>query len=230
MYKIMIVEDDISIAESLKDYIEKYKYQVFIAKEFDNIIEEFNNYKPDLILMDVNLPVYDGFFWCREIRNISSLPIIFISARTGDLEQIYAMDNGGDDYIIKPFSLDLVIAKINANIRRAYGDYSNIDKGRVLKIGDLSLYCEAFLLKNEDKEIRLTKKEVELLTLFINNYPKVISREKLLSTLWDDESFVEENTLNVNITRIRKRLIEVDAGFFIESVRGVGYRIVEVTK
>ena len=230
MYKIMIIEDDISIAESLKDYIEKYKYQVFIARQFDNIIEDFKEYKPDLILLDVNLPIYDGFFWCREIRNISSLPIIFISARTGDLEQIYAMDNGGDDYIIKPFSLDLVIAKINANIRRAYGDYSNIDKGRILKIGDLSLYCEAFLLKNRDKKIRLTKKEVELLTLFINNYPKVISREKLLSTLWDDESFVEENTLNVNITRIRKRLAEVDASFFIESVRGVGYRIVEVTK
>lgn len=226
----MIIEDDISIAESLKDYIEKYKYQVFIARQFDNIIEDFKEYKPDLILLDVNLPIYDGFFWCREIRNISSLPIIFISARTGDLEQIYAMDNGGDDYIIKPFSLDLVIAKINANIRRAYGDYSNIDKGRILKIGDLSLYCEAFLLKNRDKKIRLTKKEVELLTLFINNYPKVISREKLLSTLWDDESFVEENTLNVNITRIRKRLAEVDASFFIESVRGVGYRIVEVTK
>ena len=105
MYKIMIIEDDISIAESLKVYIEKYNYEVFIVRQFENIIDEFNEYKPDLILLDVNLPIYDGFFWCREIRNISSLPIIFISARTGDLEQIYAMDNGADDYIVKPFSL-----------------------------------------------------------------------------------------------------------------------------
>ncbi|WMM23473.1 response regulator transcription factor [Tissierella sp. MB52-C2] len=228
MYKIMIIEDDISIAENLKSYIEKYNYEVFIVKEFKNIIDEFNRYKPDLILLDVNLPVYDGFFWCREIRNVSNLPIIFISARAGDLEQIYAMDNGADDYIVKPFSLDIVIAKINANIRRAYGSYSNLNKERILKLKDLTLYCESFLLRNRDREVRLTKKEVELLSLFIENYPRVISREDLLRTLWDDEIFVEENTLNVNITRIRKRLAEVDLEFLIESVRGVGYRLVEV--
>lgn len=228
MYKVMIIEDDISIAENLKSYIEKYNYEVFIVKEFKNIIDEFNRYKPDLLLLDVNLPAYDGFFWCREIRNVSNLPIIFISARAGDLEQIYAMDNGADDYIIKPFSLDIVIAKINANIRRSYGSYSNLNKERILKLKDLTLYCESFLLKNGDREVRLTKKEVELLSLFIENYPRVISREDLLRTLWDDEIFVEENTLNVNITRIRKRLTEVDSEFLIESVRGVGYRLVEV--
>jgi DNA-binding response OmpR family regulator len=228
MYRVMIIEDDISIAENLKSYIEKYNYEVFIVKEFKNIIDEFNRYKPDLILLDVNLPVYDGFFWCREIRNVSNLPIIFISARAGDLEQIYAMDNGADDYIVKPFSLDIVIAKINANIRRAYGSYSNLNKERILKLKDLTLYCESFLLKNGDIEVRLTKKEVELLSLFIENYPRVISREELLRTLWDDEIFVEENTLNVNITRIRKRLTEVDSEFLIESIRGVGYRLVEV--
>ncbi|ABR49680.1 two component transcriptional regulator, winged helix family [Alkaliphilus metalliredigens QYMF] len=228
MYKIMIIEDDITIAESLSAYIEKYNYEVFIVRQLEKIMDEFNEYKPDLILLDVNLPIYDGFFWCREIRNISSLPIIFISARTGDLEQIYAMDNGADDYIVKPFVLDVVIAKINANIRRAYGDYSNLTKERILNLKDLSLYCEAFILKNRDREVRLTKKEVELLSLFIENHPKVISREELLRALWDDEMFVEENTLNVNITRIRKRLTEVDARFLIESVRGVGYRLVEV--
>ncbi|MSU01294.1 response regulator transcription factor [Tissierella pigra] len=228
MYKIMIIEDDISIAESLKIYIEKYNYEVFIIKQFENIIDEFNKYEPDLILLDVNLPVYDGFFWCREIRNISNLPIIFISARTGDLEQVYAMDNGADDYIIKPFSLDIVIAKINANIRRAYGDYSHMNKERILSLKDVTLHCESLTLKNINEEVRLTKKEVELLSLFIENYPKVISREELLRALWDDEMFVEENTLNVNITRIRKRLTEVDARFFIESVRGIGYRLVEV--
>ncbi|WP_026477514.1 response regulator transcription factor [Alkaliphilus transvaalensis] len=227
MYKIMIIEDDITIAESLKAYIVKYNYEVFIVRQFEKIMDEFNEYKPDLILLDVNLPIYDGFFWCREIRNISSLPIIFISARTGDLEQIYAMDNGADDYIVKPFSLDVVIAKINANIRRAYGDYSNLTKERILKLEDLNLYCESFILKNGDQEVRLTKKEVELLSLFIEKHPKVISREELLRALWDDEMFVEENTLNVNITRIRKRLTEVDARFLIESVRGVGYRLVE---
>jgi len=187
MYKIMIIEDDVTIAESLKAYIEKYNYEVFIVRQFEKIMDEFNEYKPDLILLDVNLPVYDGFFWCREIRNISSLPIIFISARTGDLEQIYAMDNGADDYIVKPFALDVVIAKINANIRRAYGDYSNLTKERILNLEDLSLYCESFILKNGDKEVRLTKKEVELLSLFMENHPKVISREELLRALWDDE-------------------------------------------
>lgn len=210
MYKIMIVEDDISIAENLKSYIEKFDYEVHIIKDFKNIFEEFQKYNPHLLLLDVNLPEYDGFFWCREIRNISSLPIIFISARTGDLEQIYAINSGADDYIIKPFSLDVVIAKINANIRRAYGDYSNLNKERSLSLKDLTLHCESLVLKNKDKEIRLSNKETELLALFIENYPKVITREELLRSLWDDEIFVEENTLNVNITRIRKRLLEVE--------------------
>lgn len=119
MYRILIVEDGHAIASNLKSYIEKYGYQVFLAENFEDILADFSKYQPNLVLLDVNLPCYDGFFWCREIRNLSNLPIIFISARTGDLEQIYAMDRGGDDYIVKPFSLDLVIAKIKANLRRA---------------------------------------------------------------------------------------------------------------
>lgn len=228
MYRIMIVEDDISISELLKKHIEKYGFECWICSNFDDITTEFIKYDPNLVLLDVNLPKFDGFYWCRQIRNISKCPIIFISARTGDLEQIYAMDNGADDYITKPFSFEIVVSKINANIRRAYGDYAEVKTERTKALGDLKLFCESFTLENKTKKTTLTKKEVELLSILMDNYPKVISRQKLLTAIWDNETFVEENTLNVNIARIRRKIIEIDANFEIEAVRGVGYKLVEV--
>lgn len=224
----MIVEDDNSISEILKNHIEKYDFKCFICSDFENIISEFERYNPHLVLLDVNLPKFDGFYWCRQIRTLSKCPIIFISGRVGEVEQIYAMENGADDYITKPFSLDIVIAKINANIRRSFGDYAKGSFQRNISLGDLTLFLESLVLKNGLNQITITKKEAELLEILIDGFPKVISRVKLLTNLWDDEVFVEENTLNVNIARIRKKLVDVDAKYKIKAVRGVGYKLVEV--
>ncbi|BDR65749.1 response regulator transcription factor [Clostridium tetani] len=228
MYKILIVEDDSSIAELLASHIYKYGIECLICNDFDNILDEFIKLDPNLVLMDVNLPKYDGFYWCRKLRQISKCPIIFISARAGDMDQILAMENGADDYVTKPFSFEVVVAKINANLRRVYGDYAKNENDRILKKGNIIFYFDSLILQNGDKKVMLTKKEAALATTLLENSPKVLSRESLLSKLWDDESFVEENTLNVNVTRLRKKFAEIDAKVEIEAIRGMGYRLFQV--
>ncbi|AAO37417.1 DNA-binding response regulator [Clostridium tetani] len=228
MYKILIVEDDSSIAELLASHIYKYGIECLICNDFDNILDEFIKLDPNLVLMDVNLPKYDGFYWCRKLRQISKCPIIFISARAGDMDQILAMENGADDYVTKPFSFEVVVAKINANLRRVYGDYAKNENDRILKKENIIFYFDSLILQNGDKKVMLTKKEAALATTLLENSPKVLSRESLLSKLWDDESFVEENTLNVNVTRLRKKFAEIDAKVEIEAIRGMGYRLFQV--
>lgn len=226
MYKILIVEDDSSIAKLLSNHIIKYNYDVKNIDDFSKVLEEFKNFNPNLVFLDINLPKFDGFYWCREIRKISKCPIIFISSRAGDIDQIHGIQNGADDYIIKPFSFDLAIAKIESHLRRAYGDYSNI-KDENLEIKGLKLLRESFELEYLEKKIELSKKEMQLLILLMSNFEKVVSRQKLLETLWDDMEFVEENTLNVNVARIRKKLENLNAPLKIEVVRSVGYKIME---
>ncbi|WP_027622951.1 response regulator transcription factor [Clostridium lundense] len=228
MYKVLIVEDDSSICELLASHIEKYGIECFVCNDFDNVLDEFIKFDPHIVLMDVNLPKYDGFYWCRKLRQISKCPIIFISARSGDMDQILAMENGADDYVTKPFSFEVVVAKINANLRRVYGDYAQNENDRVLKKGDIIFYFDSLILQNGDKKVMLTKKEAVLVTTLLEHSPKVLSRESLLSKLWDDESFVEENTLNVNVARLRKKFAEIDAKVEIEAVRGMGYRLLQV--
>ncbi|MCB2314028.1 response regulator transcription factor [Clostridium tagluense] len=228
MYKVLLIEDDRSISELLANHIEKYGIECLVCTDFDNVTEEFIKIDPHLVLMDVNLPKYDGFYWCRKLRQISKCPIIFISARLGDIDQVYAMENGADDYITKPFSFDIVLAKINANLRRVYGDYAKEQQERTLIKGSLIFYFESLILENDDKKVMLTKKEGTLAAVLIENSPKVLSREKLLAKLWDDESFVEENTLNVNVARLRKKIEEIHAKVEIEAVRGLGYRLIGV--
>lgn len=226
MYKILIVEDDSSIAKLLSNHIIKYNYDVKNIDDFSKVLEEFKNFNPNLVFLDINLPKFDGFYWCREIRKISKCPIIFISSRAGDIDQIHGIQNGADDYIIKPFSFDLAIAKIESHLRRAYGDYSNI-KDENLEIKGLKLLRESFELEYLEKKVELSKKEMQLLILLMSNFEKVVSRQKLLETLWDDMEFVEENTLNVNVARIRKKLENLNAPLKIEVVRSVGYKIME---
>lgn len=226
-YKIMIIEDDGQIACLLKEELQKYQYQCYVCTDFEKIVETFNEFHPHLVLVDINLPVYDGFFWCRQIRNVSKCPILVVSARSGDMEQVYAMENGADDYLVKPFSREVLVAKVNAMIRRNYGDYAIRKNESIEKLGEMSLCKETFVMRFKDKKVVLSSKETRIMALFIEKYPMVISREKLMSTLWDEDSFIEENTLNVNIARVRKRLAEIGAPYQIETVRGVGYRIIE---
>jgi OmpR family two-component system response regulator YxdJ len=222
----MIVEDDINIAELLGSHIFKYGYTPYVAKNFDDILSEFNELEPHLVLLDINLPKFDGYYWCRKIRQVSNCPIVFISARSGEIEQIMGIESGGDDYITKPFYYDVVVAKIKSQLRRAYGSYATNSSERIVELEGVSLYPERPEIGYKDKNILLTKKEAVLAEILMRNYPKTVSRQLLLEKLWDDESFVEENTLNVNVARLRKRFEELGIDNAIETIRGVGYKIV----
>ncbi|MBY0756864.1 response regulator transcription factor [Clostridium sardiniense] len=224
-YKIYIVEDDVSISLLLKDYITKYGFDVKVANDFEDIMKEFNEFNPDLVLLDINLPKYDGFYWCRKIRQKSKIPIVFISARDSGMDQVMALESGGDDYITKPFYYEVVIAKIKSQIRRAFGDYAPKINERIVELDGLKFYKDRSELEFNDKILIITKKEGILLEYLIKRYPKVVSRDFLLEKIWDDIEFVEENTLNVNVSRIRKRLKELGIENGVETVRGLGYKL-----
>lgn len=222
---VYIVEDDISISTLLKDYMNKYGFEAVIVENFNNIMEEFDELTPSVVLLDVNLPKFDGFYWCTKIRQKSNVPIIFISARDSGMDQIRALESGADDYITKPFYYDVVIAKIKSYIRRAYGEYSPKLDERIVELDGLKFYPERLELKYKSKDLVLTKKEGILLECLMKKYPKVVSRDYLLEKIWDDIEFVEENTLNVNVSRIRKRLYDLGIEDGVQTVRGVGYKL-----
>ena len=224
-YKVYIVEDDISISTLLKDYIEKYGFEVIVEENFDDIMITFESFKPHLVLLDVNLPKFDGFYWCRCIRQQQNLNIIFISARDGNVDQIRALESGADDYITKPFYYDVVMAKIKSHIRRVYGEYSPKIDERIVELDGLKFYPERLELELNGENLIITKKEGILIECLIKRYPKVVSRDYLLEKIWDDIEFVEENTLNVNVSRIRKRFEELGIDNAVQTVRGLGYKL-----
>lgn len=223
--RIFIVEDDLKIADLLAETLRKYHYEVETAKDFDRILEEAEAFEPHLILLDINLPSYDGYYWCRQLRLETTCPILFISARSGEMDQIFALENGGDDFITKPFHYEIVLAKIRSHLRRAYGEYALKQDERSVKAGRITLYLERMELHVKNEVIPLQKKEAVILSLLLAQYPKVVSREQLLEELWDDQAFVDENTLNVNMTRVRKKLADYGVLSVIETVRGAGYRL-----
>lgn len=225
MEKIMIVEDDLKIADYLQTYIEKYGYDVLKADDFENLMDVFRKFQPDLVLLDINLPRFDGFYWCRQIRLESICPVIFISARTGEMDQVMALENGGDDFITKPFHPDVVMAKIRSQLRRAYGEYAAKGNERILQKDGLKLLPERLELRFQDDTVSLTKKEADIIETLMNRHPRVSGREDLLEKLWDDQVYVDENTLNVNITRVRKKFLELGITGAVETVRGAGYRL-----
>ncbi|HFU7073241.1 TPA: response regulator transcription factor, partial [Bacillus cereus] len=176
-------------------------------------------------LLDINLPSFDGYFWCRQIRGVSTCPILFISAREGTMDQVMALENGGDDFIPKPFHYEVVVAKIRSHLRRAYGDYAPKLEERMIEQQGLCLYPERLVLKLRNEEIDITRNEAILLETLMKNYPRVVSREVLLNKLWDSESYVDDNTLSVNTTRVRKKLQTLHIEGAIETIRSVGYRL-----
>lgn len=227
MYTIMIIEDDKKLSSLMKNHLERYGYKAYTAEDFSNIKSEFVNLSPHLILMDVNLPFYDGFYWCRDIRTVSNVPIIFISARDSDMDQVMAIENGGDDYITKPFSYDILLAKIKGVIRRVYGSYSENSSSEVYEVKGLFLHMDQNVVEYKGKKLELSKREFGLLYSLLKNVNKIVSRETLLEILWNDIDFVDDNTLSVNMTRVRKRLEELGLVDIIQTKRGVGYCIVD---
>ncbi|EEM16757.1 MULTISPECIES: response regulator transcription factor [Bacillus] len=225
MVKIMIVEDDPKIAELLSSYIEKYGYQAIVIVDFQRVLDIFSQEKPELVLLDINLPSFDGYYWCRQIRAISTCPILFISAREGTMDQVMALENGGDDYIPKPFHYEVVMAKVRSQLRRAYGDYAPKIEERMIEQQGLTLFPERLVLQLRNQEIDVTRNEAILLEMLMKNYPRVVSREVLLNKLWDSELYVDDNTLSVNTTRVRKKLQALGIQGAIETIRSVGYRL-----
>lgn len=175
-FKICMIEDDSDLAGLVKEYLERYDFEVSICEDFKNIDKFVDGHGPDLILLDINIPYFDGFYWCNEIRKITRVPIIFTSARTEDYDQVRAIMSGGDDYITKPFSYDLLLAKVNSQLRRAYGEYANKETGSTC--GDCSFNKLRFTLKCKDKQIDLPKNEAILIGILFDSYPNVVSREK----------------------------------------------------
>ena len=222
MKEILLVEDDLDLARELSLALNKWGFTVYRIERFDNILKEFLEKKPMLVIMDVNLPYFDGFYWCEKIRDISKVPIIFLSSRDSNMDVIMGINNGGDDYITKPFSVEVLISKINALLRRSY-DYVSSDS--LLYYDDIILDTEKCILKRGDKSIELTKNELKILSLLIKNKDKVVSRDKIMMSLWDDDEFVNDNTLTVNITRLRNKLKYIGIEDFIKTKKGLGYMV-----
>ncbi len=223
MYTILIVEDDPKIAELLRANIEKYGYSAKVADDFERITETFRESGAQLVLLDVNLPKYDGFYWCRQIRAESVCPILFISARDGQMDQVMALENGADDYITKPFHYEIVLAKIRSHLRRAYGEYAAGAEEKKVEAGGLVLYPERLSLTCGERSAELSQKETLLIDALMRREGRVVGRDRLLGLMWEDHHFIDDNTLNVYVTRMRKKLKELEAKAGIEVVRGAGY-------
>lgn len=222
MHKIYVVEDDSIIAGSIKKYMDGWGYDVKVVKDYYNIINEFANYNPHLVLMDITLPNFNGFYWCSEIRKISKVPIIFISSATENMNIVMAINMGGDDFVSKPFDLSVLLAKVQAMLRRTYDFASQTNllenNGLILDIGNTTaVYNEC--------TIELTKNEFKILKILMEERGKTVSRENIMTSLWESDSFVDDNTLTVNVTRLRKKLENAGLINYIETKKGIGYYI-----
>ena len=222
MYRIMIIEDDRGIAGAVASQAKLWNLDARPVSDFSNVMSEFAEYSPALCLIDISLPFYDGYYWCMEIRKVSRVPIIFISSKADNMNIVMAMNMGADDFIKKPFDISVLTAKVQAILRRAY-DFSNDSmflehRGAFLNTGDNSLTFNG-------EKISLTKNEYRILLCLMENKGKTVSREKLMEALWETDSFVDENTLTVNINRLRKKLDKSGLENFISTRFGVGYII-----
>ena len=222
MFKIMVVEDDVSLKNIIAKCLTKWGHDVHQIENLENIIEEFKNYNPELVLLDINLPFYDGFHWCNEIRKISKVPIIFISSRNSNMDVIMGV-NLGADYIQKPFSVDVLVAKVNALLRRTYNFVDN-NSNQIIHNG-VTLDLSTATINYEDNTIELTKNEIKILHELMKYKGQIVSRNKLMKKLWDNDWFLDDNTLTVNVNRIRSKLNEIGLEDFIETKRGLGYII-----
>lgn len=222
-YRILLVEDDHKLAGLLADELRRFGYEVVAMENYQHLREEFLSIASHLLLLDINLPQYDGFYWCRQIRAVSRVPIIFISARADDLDQVRALENGGDDYITKPFNMELVLAKVSSCLRRTYGEYALRRDPEVLRVGNLFLEKSKNQVVSGENVVELTAKEFLLLWCLAEHAGEIVDRTQLLEALWDDVDFVDDNTLTVNVARVRRRLTELGLPDAIETKRGQGY-------
>ncbi|WP_271401880.1 response regulator transcription factor [Salinicoccus roseus] len=225
MSKIFIVEDDMPLYGELKSRLEEWDHAVTGVSDFGNVVHDFIQSEPDLVIIDITLPKYDGFYWCRRIRDISSVPIIFLSSRNHPSDMVMSMQMGSDDYIQKPFNFEVLVAKVQALLRRAY-QYRQQDVD-VVGFRDAVFDFKKLTVSREGAVLDLTKNESFILSILVGSRNQVVSRETLIEQLWDDAKFISDNTLTVNINRIRKKLEEMGLEDAIITKTGLGYMLKE---
>ncbi len=222
MYKILIIEDDMTMADIMKKQIEAWGNEVSYVRDFQNVLTNFTEYDPHLVLIDIMLPFYNGYHWCKEIRQISNVPIIFISSAADNMNIVMAMNMGGDDFITKPFDINVLIAKLQAILRRTYDISGKVPilehNGAILNLNDM-------MIVYNDEKIELTKNEFRIIQTLMESKCKVVSRDTLMTRLWENDCYIEENTLTVNVTRLRKKLDSIGLVDFIKTKTGLGYII-----
>ncbi|WP_046176369.1 response regulator transcription factor [Domibacillus indicus] len=225
MFKLLLIEDDTTLFEEIKDRLIQWSYDVYGISDFGQVMSEFTAVQPDLVIIDIQLPKFDGFHWCRMIRSHSNVPILFLSSRDHPTDMVMSMQLGADDFIQKPFHFDVLIAKVQAVLRRVY-NYSTAPSS-------LKVWCGATIdydkntLQNSGGLVELTKNEMFILKQLVEQKNKIVSRDDLIKSLWEDERFVSDNTLTVNVNRLRKKLDEIELGRFIETKVGQGYIAIE---
>lgn len=224
MNKVFIVEDDAVIAKAVADHLATWQMQVKCAEDFEKITQEAVQFAPDIIIMDIKLPYYNGFYWCSEIRKKSKVPIVFLSSADDNMNIVMAMNMGGDDFISKPFDLQVLTAKLQAVLRRSYG--AELTK-HSLECGAVSLNLDDTSATVNGDKVDLTKNEFLILKSLMEKQGKVVSREEIMERLWGNDEFVDDNTLTVNMTRIRKKMEAAGAVNFIATKRGLGYIVGE---
>lgn len=221
-YKILIIEDDETIAGAIKNHLEKWEFEVVCVQDFKNVLKDVTEFKPELILLDITLPFYNGFYWCKEIRKLTKIPIIFLSSADDSMNIVMAMDMGGDDFISKPFDLTVLTAKMNAMLRRSYSFKGQVNilehKGVLLNLSDAVVFYH-------EQSTELTKNEFRIMQLLMENVGEMVSRDTIMMQLWESDSFIDDNTLTVNMTRIRKKLKDIGLEEFILTRKGIGYLI-----
>ena len=222
MYRILIVEDDQTIAQALQKHLEAWGHYARCVQDFHNVVAEFTDFDPQLMLLDITVPFFNGFHWCEEIRKFSKIPIMFLSSASDNMNIIMAITQGGDDFIAKPFDLTVLAAKVQALLRRSY-DFSGQSNLMHCRDAILNL-SEATLLHGEEK-IELTRNELKILQVLFENSGHVVSRETMMTTLWETDCFVDDNTLTVNIARLRRKLNDIGLKELIATKKGIGYQV-----
>ena len=222
MFKIMIVEDDLTIAKAISDHLGKWGYDVTYLTDFRNVADQVIRRQPQLVLLDISLPFYNGFYWCSEIRKVSKVPIIFLSSASDNMNIVMAMNMGGDDFLAKPFDLHVLTAKIGALLRRAYSYQGQV---HVLEHGGVLLNLNDATLTYRDRKIELTKNDFKIVQLLMENAGRIVPRDEIMQRLWESDQFIDDNTLTVNITRLRKKLAEIGLENWIVTKKGLGYMV-----
>jgi OmpR family two-component system bacitracin resistance response regulator BceR len=225
LFKLLLIEDDASLFHEIKERLTQWSYEVHGISDYSRVLQEFAQVKPDLVIIDIQLPKFDGFHWCRMIRAHSNVPILFLSSRDHPTDIVMSMQLGADDYIQKPFHFDVLIAKIQAILRRVYN--YNTEPVSLKTWNGATVDYEKNTVTNQYRSIELTKNEMFILKHLLEQKNKIVSREALIRTLWEDERFVSDNTLTVNVNRLRKKLDEIGLGSMIETKVGQGYMAIE---